>query len=188
VDRSKNTENSSKEREIDRLISQSKEFSKKYAELKPFLEKIQSVLEEKKPEYQIPVSAFKTNKLGMLEITVKYLVEENELTIQQISKLLNRSYTTIHSTYQKTKQKHPEKFAVKKGFGISALIFSNRKVSPLHSITSYLKDEKQMTFTQIAKALDRDVRNISFTYHKYKTTEMQNISELSAKPKGNLNE
>ena len=168
MDISKNTENNTKSKDIARLISQSNEFSKKYPELKPFLEKIQEVLEEKKPEYQIPISAFKTNKLGMLEITVKYLVEENELTIKQISKLLNRSYTTIHSTYQKSKQKHPEKFSVKKGPSISCLIFSDRKVSPLHSITSYLKDEKQMTFTQIARALDRDVRNISFTYHKYK--------------------
>ena len=166
--RDKNKEKTEKEKEIARLILNSEELKKKYEEFKEFKEFIEKIEKNTEKKHQIPISAFKTNKLGMLEIVVKYLVEENELTIQQISKLLNRSYTTIHSTYQKSKLKHPEKFAVKKGFLINASTFSDRKVSTLHSIIAFLKDEKQMTLTQIAKALDRDVRNVSFTYHKYK--------------------
>ncbi len=157
-----------KDREVARLIAQSKEFSKKYKELKPFLKKVEEVLQEKKPEYEIPLSVFKTNKLGMLEIVVKYLIEENDLSVEQISRLLKRSYTTIHSTYQKSKQKYSKKFVLKNGVMISALIFADRKVSPLFSIIAFLKDEKEMTFTKIARALARDVRNISATYHKYK--------------------
>lgn len=166
--RSKNKEISAKDTEIARLIIQSKKFSKKYKELKPFLKKVQELIEEKRPEYQIPISVFKTNKLGILEIVVKYLVEENELSIKQIANLLKRSYTTIHSTYQKSKKKFSQRFTVKKGFLADARIFSDRDVSPLYSIISFLKDERKMMLTDAAKALDRDVRNISFTYHKYK--------------------
>ena len=159
------------EKELARLILESKEFSKKYSEAKSYFEKIEEYLEELKKEIiknPIPISVFKNNKLGILETAVKYLKEESGFSIKQIADLLNRKYTTIHSTYLKSKEKFPEKFPKKEGFEIEADIFSDRNVSPLHSIISFLKEKKKMRFTDIAKALDRDVRNISFTYHKYK--------------------
>lgn len=178
MSKGKNTEKNAKAKELARLILESKEFSKKHTEIKKYFNKIEKYLEELKqkeqPQNHIPLFAFKTSKLGMLETAVKYLVEENGLRIEQIARLLNRSYTTIHSTYRKTKQKHPEKFSEKKEFSgkkgilIDATIFSDRSKSPLHSIIAFLKDERQMTFTQIARALSRDVRNISATYYKYK--------------------
>lgn len=47
-------------------------------------------------------------------------------------------------------------------------VLKNRDLGVLESTTIYLKDEKDMKFSEIAKALDRDDRTIWATYHKAK--------------------
>jgi len=45
-------------------------------------------------------------------------------------------------------------------------VLQNRKLGMLQSITVYLKDEKKLEFSEIAKLLKRDNRTIWSTYHK----------------------
>lgn len=47
-------------------------------------------------------------------------------------------------------------------------VLKNRNLGVLESTTLYLKDEKGMKFSEIAKALERDDRTIWTTYHKAK--------------------
>ena len=47
-------------------------------------------------------------------------------------------------------------------------IFKNRDLGALESISLFLKDEKNMRYSEIAKALDRDQRTIWTTYNKAK--------------------
>ncbi|MBR9675882.1 hypothetical protein GOV05_02630 [Candidatus Woesearchaeota archaeon] len=47
-------------------------------------------------------------------------------------------------------------------------VLKNRELGMLESITLYLKDEKEMKFSEIAKALNRDQRTIWATYNKAK--------------------
>jgi len=58
-------------------------------------------------------------------------------------------------------------------------ILNNRNLGMLESISIYLKDEKDMTYSQIAKVLKRDDRTIWTSYNKGK-----NKLEMANKPKG----
>jgi len=161
-----------KSENIDINSSSAKEIIEKLQELKEKtvyeeLKKILNYIEEK--EKKIPISCFKNKELGILEAVVKFLKENKKLDFEEIARTLNRSYTTISNTYRKAKEKQKEEFkeAVEE-IAVDPLIFSDRNVSPLYSIIAYLKDSKQMRFSQIAKLLSRDQRNIASTYHKYK--------------------
>jgi len=66
------------------------------------------LLEEKsepKTEISLPLSMFKDRRVGMLEQTVVYLKDSEELKFSQIAKLLNRDQRTIWVTYHKAKEK-----------------------------------------------------------------------------------
>lgn len=47
-------------------------------------------------------------------------------------------------------------------------ILKNRKLGMLESVTCYLKEEKNLKYSQIAKMLNRDQRTIWATYDKAK--------------------
>ncbi len=53
----------------------------------------------------IPLSLFSTNKLTVFESLIKYLREKNNMTNNEIAKLLNRSNKTIWTVYERTKNK-----------------------------------------------------------------------------------
>lgn len=47
-------------------------------------------------------------------------------------------------------------------------ILNNRKLGMLESVTVFLKDKKKLTYSQIAKLLNRDDRTIWTSYNKAK--------------------
>ena len=131
------------------------------------LKRIVKTLEEQEKKIMIPVSCFGSD-MGILEATVKYLKENKNLDFKEISKILNRRYTTISNTYAKAKNKKEEKFEKETSdIAIEATALSDRNVSPLYSVIKLLKEAYTMKFSQIAKTLARDQRNIASTYHKY---------------------
>lgn len=121
-----------------------------------------------KEEIKVPVSIFKTKKLSMLGLTVKYLKEELNLRYSEIGKLLNRNERTIWVTYSKAIIKFPSKLKIAKGFSIPIDVFSQRKFSILEHAVGYLKEEHSMKFSQIARILKRDDRTIWTCYHRLK--------------------
>jgi hypothetical protein len=58
-----------------------------------------------KSSYDIPVEYFYKDDLSILESAVKFLKEENNLTLKKISVLLDRDQRTIWTTYHRAQKK-----------------------------------------------------------------------------------
>lgn len=123
---------------------------------------------EQKPIYKeilIPVSIFEVENLSALESICKYLKEELELSYSKIALLLNRNNRTIWTTYNNAIRKRKEKLPIKESkFLIPVSVLSSRKFSVLEAIVSYLKDNFNLRYSQIAILLNRDERNIWTAY------------------------
>jgi len=120
----------------------------------------------KPKDVEIPTCIF-NGKLSALETIVKYLKENLDLKYSSIAKLLNRNDRTIWITYSNSRKKYIKKFVVKDNkFFIPALIISNRSLSVLESIVSYLKDNLNLRYSQIALMLHRDPRTIWTVYNR----------------------
>ena len=127
---------------------------------------------EKKPvskEILIPVSILGTKGLSALEAICKYLKEELEFNYAKIALLLNRNNRTIWTTYNNAVKKKKEKIPVKESrFFVPVSVFKDRKFSVLEVIVSYLKDNFNLRYSEIAALLARDERNIWTVYNRYK--------------------
>ena len=126
---------------------------------------IKLIVKEKKSK-EIPVCIF-NDKLSALETIVKYLKENLNLKYSEIAKLLNRNDRTIWATYSNSRKKLTERFVIEENkFFIPASIISNRSFSVLESIVSYLKDNLNLRYSQIALMLHRDQRTIWTVYNR----------------------
>lgn len=121
---------------------------------------------QKKESPQIQLSLFAHRKLGVLEIIVKYLKENLSLKYSKIAQLLNRDQRTIWATYDKAKEKEKDKFTLtEEKYSVPIIIFSDRELGPLESLTLYLKDELKLSFHQISSLLNRNYRTIWLSYN-----------------------
>jgi len=128
---------------------------------------IELIVKGKKPN-DIPVCIF-NNKLSALETIVKYLKENLNLKYSEIAKLLNRNDRTIWTTYSNSRKKFDKKLVVKNNkYFIPVLIISNRSLSVLESIVSYMKDNLNLRYSQIALLLCRDPRTVWTVYNRRK--------------------
>ncbi|MBR9692843.1 hypothetical protein GOV07_02815 [Candidatus Woesearchaeota archaeon] len=111
----------------------------------------------------IPLSVF-SQGLGILEALVLHLLEQGKHP-SEIAAFLNRSYSTITNTARKARQK-PQKQPSENvpRLSIPVGIFRGRLTAPLQSLVAHLRDHERMRFVDIARALDRDPRNINATY------------------------
>ncbi|MBI5797277.1 hypothetical protein HZA98_00045 [Candidatus Woesearchaeota archaeon] len=64
---------------------------------------------------------------------------------------------------------------------IPLTIFSNKKLSSLETIVKFLKENRELNFTQIANILNRDPRTIWTTYTKAKKKLEQPFKKISSK-------
>jgi hypothetical protein len=136
----------------------------------------------KKESPQIQLSLFSHRKLGVLEIVVKYLKENLSLKYSRIAQLLNRDQRTIWATYNQAKEKEKDKFTVnEEKYSVPIIIFSDRKLGPLESVTVYLKDELKMSFHQISDLLNRNYSTIWLSYN-----HAQRKKEVKEESKGEL--
>ncbi len=119
-------------------------------------------------ELCIPLSAFKNEKLSSLEIITRFLKDSGK-TYHEIAVLLNRDDRTIWCTYQNSlkKQKSPLKVADSK-VQVPVSLFSNRMYSVLESLVTYLKDKKNLSYNEIASALEKHYQTVWTTYRKAK--------------------
>ena len=118
-------------------------------------------------EVNIPITIF-SKDLGGLEVVVKYLKENIRMSYTEIAKELNRSETTIRTSYKKAKEKQPILLEIKDtSISLPISILKNRKLTILESVILHLK-EKEKKYSKIAKLLDRDQRNIWTIYSRAK--------------------
>ena len=143
-----------------REISLSKIKSLSKAEKLNLLSILKKEIEEPS-EPEIPISIFK-HKLSALRTIVKYLKENLNLENQKIAYLLNRDYKTVCSTYNKAKEEMPKGFKIEESqFFIPPSIFTNRKLSVLESLVSYLKETHGLKYKEIAKFLNLNYKTIT---------------------------
>lgn len=137
-----------------------------YNELQEIQRNLAKYISKLKQERSIHLSLFKTN-LAPLETVVKFLIENQSLSIKEISSLLKRSPKTIWQAYQDAKKKYSKKFIIaQEKYQIPISIFSNRKLSILESLVSYLKETQGLKFSQIASLTDKDQRTIWTSYSR----------------------
>ena len=90
--------------------------------------------------------------------------ENLNLNYREIAELLNRNERTIWTAYKKAKQKQPEPIKTKETkISLLISIFKNKKLTILEAVINYLKN-KGLKYSEIAKLLNRDQRNIWTIY------------------------
>jgi hypothetical protein len=131
------------------------------------IEAVEKALHEYKSRkclIEIPVSLYKNRKMGVLEITVKYMKENCMLSFAQIAALLNRDQRTVWTAYRKAALKHPKKLSGA-GLGVPYTIFTDRSVGPLESLIGFLKGSADYTYKEISTMLGRSYSTVWLTYH-----------------------
>lgn len=117
----------------------------------------------------IPIEVFNNNSLSSLETVVKFLKENAGMKPKRIAELLNRNVNTISTTYRNSKQKMHENFMLRSNdFSVPCLVFSDRELSMLESLVSYLKNERNLTNNKIAKLINRNDRTVWTVYNRFK--------------------
>jgi len=124
---------------------------------------ILSLIKNKEKYKTVPISIF-DNSLSPLEAIVQYLRQEN-YSLNEISKILNRSNKTIWTTYDNALKKRV-KLRIEAEIFIPLSIFSNRTLSTLENISVYLKEELSFSFTEISRLLGKNKNTIWTVYNR----------------------
>ena len=137
-------------------------------ELIVVLESFINEYKTQKKIHQVPISIFANKNLGILESTVKYLKENNNLTYHEIAVLLKRDDRTIWATYHKAIRKEKNIFSTKTDCQtIDLTIISNREQAPLRAVICHLKNQG-LNFRQISHLLNRSYKTVWVTFNKKK--------------------
>jgi hypothetical protein len=115
----------------------------------------------------IPSTIF-SKELGALESISKYMKENLGMSYHNIAELLNRDERTIWTAYNKAAEKKKETIEViTTEIFIPVSVLNNRELTILESVINYLR-EKDMKYSEIAKLINRDQRNVRSIYNKTK--------------------
>jgi len=115
---------------------------------------------------KVPTSIF-TQDLGGLEALCKYLKENVGTSYHEIAIMLHRNDRTIWTSYQKARKKHPQSIKPRiKDLKIPLVLFMTKKLTILESMIVYFKDTKHLSYSEIAKLVSRDQRNVWTIYSR----------------------
>jgi hypothetical protein len=115
----------------------------------------------------IPISIFRST-LAPLEAVVKYLIENKGITIKIASMLLNRSASSLYTTYNVSKKKMKESFLISQNITNSSsqniivpyTLFDNRNHSILETLVTYLRYDCGMKLCEIALVLSKSYSTV----------------------------
>ena len=94
--------------------------------------------------------------------------ENLDMSYAEIARDLNRDQRTIWTSYDKASKKKLEMIEQKENEElIPVSLFQDRRITILESIVVYLKENK-MKYSEIAKELNKDQRNIWTIYSRAK--------------------
>jgi hypothetical protein len=120
-----------------------------------------------KEPLNLPISIFNNTGLSALETICKYLKEQKGLRFSEIASILNRDQRTIWVTYDHSCKKREEPLVIADSeYSFPLSILKNRKLSVLEAIVAHLKDSYHLRYTEIARLIKRDERNIWAIYNK----------------------
>ncbi|MFC1685903.1 LamG domain-containing protein [Nanoarchaeota archaeon] len=133
-------------------------------ELDEVVEQINKIKDKEQEKLIIPVTAFASD-LGPAETLVKYMKENLDLRLSQISSIIKRDDGAIWKQYNNNKRKKLK--IAKTDVIIPISIFRQRKLSVLESLIIYLRD-KGLSNIEVSRLLDKDPRNIYTVYARAK--------------------
>ncbi|MFH1770128.1 MAG: hypothetical protein ABH828_01075 [archaeon] len=104
--------------------------------------------------------------------------EEKNLSYHEIAILLNRDDRTIWTAYSRVQKKRrtteAASYSKAQKLKIPSTIFRDRSLAVLEAAVEYLKDEKKLSYHEIAQALNRDDRTIWTVYYRAKQKRRNN--------------
>lgn len=127
--------------------------------------KLQKLIDKQK-EIIIPYEIIKNRKLGSFESIVKYLIENRNLSLKEISLLTGRNNKTIWSVYNKSKIKHKTMFKVDNSNGFPINILHKRIFSVLENIVQYMV-QNNYSILQISNIINRAPNTIRTVISRY---------------------
>lgn len=117
----------------------------------------------------IPLSVFLDRSISVLEAVSEYFMDEKGMSYHEIAVLLNRDDRTIWTCYNRAKKKRSKHvLAAEGGKCVPSSVFLDREVSVLEAITEYLKDEKGLSYHEMAVLLGRNDRTVWTCYNRAK--------------------
>ena len=123
-------------------------------------------LEEK--EIVIPISVF-SKKLSSSEAIVKYLKDNLNLSAKEIAKITERSVKTIYQAYNSANEKVSKRFEAKETkYYVPVSALSDRRLGVLESVVKFLKENYELSYSEIGRLLGRDPRTIWTAYSRGK--------------------
>jgi DNA-binding CsgD family transcriptional regulator len=116
-------------------------------------------------ELLIPISIF-NDSLTPFESISKYLKEKG-YGFSEIGKLIKKDRRVVYSTFNRAIKKLPSLFIVQEGcIQIPISFISDENLSVAELIVLYLKEKLSLRFSEIAKLLDKNQRNIWTLYDR----------------------
>lgn len=150
--------------DLDLMLNFFDHFKKKY---NMSSQDIAQLITQQSDEF-IPLCIFNNNSLSVFEAIVKYLVDNREISLKKVSKLLNRNYSTIWTTHSNAKKKLKASFKIDSCKQIPISIFSDSKYTIFESLVKFLKEEEDLPNNEIAKLLNRNNKTIWTIYNNTK--------------------
>ncbi|MBI2650195.1 hypothetical protein HYX04_02675 [Candidatus Woesearchaeota archaeon] len=114
----------------------------------------------------VPVVIF-ANGLSPAEALAKFLKENNNLSYDDISKLIGINQRSAWANYKRASGKMQVPFQISNGISVPVSIFNSEK-SVLEALVSHLKDVKKMRNRSIAQLLNKNPANIWTIYKRAK--------------------
>ncbi len=116
----------------------------------------------------VPSYIFSDRSVSFLEAVIEYLKDNRGLKYSQIARLLNRDDRTVWTSYKraKTKRDSPSYIKTETYVKIPLSVFMDRCFSGLEAVSLYLKDNRGLKYSQIARLLNRDDRTIWTCYNR----------------------
>ena len=153
------------------IIAYFKDKNIPYSDFQKYLDEIYRLkpaeVAVKKPGLSIPVSVFDNNYLSALEAVVKYLHENKDLRLAEISKLLMRDQRAIGVTYRfaRKKMRLVLKAPVSR-YSLPVSVIADRKLSVLEGIVYHLKKAHNLSYHDVALIIRRDDRTVWTVYQR----------------------
>ena len=163
-------------------VSPKNKYSKLSKKERELIKKARKLLQPLAEKYNVPAEEFLKQEMGEtapvsiftveltpLEAVAKFLKENKNYSLREISKLISRDERNVWHIYSDSRKKHPKLFKdIKADILVPIKIFSNQKLSALESIVVYLKEKFSLNYSQVAVLLNRDKRTVWTVYQRAK--------------------
>ena len=147
--------------DINRLIEE---------KLRLYSQEIRTILGQQQPyDPQLPISIFKSES-STLELIVRYLHEAEQKSFADIAQLLQRDHRTIWHAYRRSMRRNVRLLIEKSEITIPVSLFAQRQFSPLEVLASYLHEQHQLSFAEIARLLLLSPKTVWTVYNRKQHT------------------